>query len=102
MKTLSSLPKKPTLATIASLILSVRDELKHELTREIGDVQEAVEFLKDNAVMRSEFREGIRHLENKIVDHVDHFVQLHKKQEVELVALSHRMDRHEDTFHKKP
>ena len=72
------------------------------LGKDIRDVQETVEFVKDNAVMRSEFTEGMQHLENKIVDHVDHFVQLHKKQEVELVSLSHRMDRHEDTFHKKP
>lgn len=78
----------------------VRSEFK-VVRSDIQDVQEAVEFLKDNAVMRSEFEEGMQRLENTIVDHVDHFVQLHKKQEVELVTVAHRIDRHEHTFHKK-
>lgn len=98
MKTLASTAKKPTLETVIQAIASLTQEVREGFK----DVQETVEFLKDNAVMRSEFEEGMQRLENKIVDHVDHFVKLHKKQEVELVSLSHRMDRHEDTFHKKP
>ncbi|MBP9762282.1 hypothetical protein KBD34_01555 [Patescibacteria group bacterium] len=61
----------------------------------LSDIQETVEFLKDNAVTRDEFQETIKEVRNEIVNHVDHFVQLHKKQEVELVAVASRLTRHE-------
>ncbi len=92
--------------TVTNLILKVHKELKNELK----DVRETVEFLKENAVTRdevhveldalkTELSDKIQETRNEMINHVDHFVQLHKKQEVELVALAHRMNRHEETHH---
>jgi hypothetical protein len=106
MRPRSSQSSEPTLKTVTDLILKVHKELKGELK----DVRETVEFLKENAVtrdelhgeldlLRSDLSDKIRETRNEMINHVDHFVQLHKKQEVELVALAHRMNRHEETHH---
>ncbi len=77
--------------------LEVRvDRLEHETQ----SVRDAVEFVKDNAVTRDEFTSEVRRVEHAIIDHVDHFVKLHKKQEVELAAVAHGLIRHEQTFHR--
>ena len=65
----------------------------------MGSMAETIEFVKDTAVTRDEFKTGLRDVENKIIDHVDHFVKLHMKQEVEIAAVAHSVIRHEQTFH---
>lgn len=65
----------------------------------LDSVADSVEFLKEQSVTRDEFTRGLKQVEEKIVDHVDHFVKLHKKQEVELAAVAHGLIRHEQTFH---
>ncbi len=92
-----------------------------ENTTDLKDVQETVEFLKDNAVMWDEFHEGlnafrkevwgefravrseipteIQSFRHQVIQHVDGFIGLYQKQEVELAALAHRMTRHESTAH---
>lgn len=69
------------------------------LKSEVGSLVDTVEFVKDTAVTRDEFKAGLKEVENKIIDHVDHFVKLHKKQEVEIAAVAHSVVRHEQTFH---
>ena len=112
MPTRTLQPKKPTLTTVVALITSVRDELKTELKDlrgELKDVRETVDFLKENVPMRDEVamkdevatKSDLADFKSDVISHVDHFVQLHKKQEIELVAVAHRMTRHEEVFHGK-
>lgn len=69
------------------------------IKEEMGSIGETIEFMKDTAVTRDQFKAGLKEVENKIIDHVDHFVKLHKKQEVEIAAVAHSVIRHEQTFH---
>lgn len=103
MKTHISPPKKPTLTTVVSLMLSLHKELRTELTSELRDIRETVDFLKDNVLMKDEAATKAELVEFKsdVINHIDHFVQLHKKQDLELVSLSHRITRHEEVFHPK-
>lgn len=84
---------KTSLADVKSHLGTVTDDLE--------SVKDTVEFLKENVVTRDELRAEIRSVRDDMISHVDHFVQLHKKQEVELVALSNRMTRHESLPHRK-
>ena len=114
--------KEPTLKTVVSLIKQLGGSVNKMNNRldgvedKLGAVAETVEFLKENVPMRHEvvMREELVELKNEmatksdlaefksdVIGHIDHFVQLHKKQEVELVAVAHRITRHEETFHKK-
>lgn len=88
-------------------------KLNNKLTttnKKLDGVKETVDFLKENAAMRFEvtdLRDDLKRdirataaaLRNEIIDHVDHFVHLHKKQEVEHLALVSRMSRHEQSPH---
>ena len=103
-------PKKPTLTTVVSLMMSLHKELKieikdlrNEVKGELREVRETVEFLKDNALVREEAvtKDELVDFKSDVIGHIDHFVQLHKKQELELVAVTHRVTRHEETFHTK-
>ena len=98
-KNLKDLSKQVVENTVG--LKEVKGELK-DVRADVSTVQETVEFLKDNAVTRDEFQQTVKEVRNEIVDHVDHFVKLHKKQEVELVALAHRMSRHASTGHRVP
>lgn len=91
----TSQSKEPTLTTIVTLLT--------QLDKKIEDIGETVEFLKDNVPMRDEvaMKEDLAEFKSDVTGHIDHIVQLHKKQEVELVAVAHRMTRHEEVFHGK-
>lgn len=69
----------------------------------LGAVVETVEFLKENVLMKDEAatKSELAEFKSDVINHIDHFVQLHKKQEIELVAVAHHITRHEETFHKK-
>ncbi len=121
MKPRSLSAQEPTLKTITSTLETVvsaivrldgsigglqnqvnsLDKKVGSLDKRMDSLSDTVEFMKENVVTKDEFTSEIHRLENTIIDHVDHFVHLHKKQEVELVALGHRMTRHEETYHKK-
>lgn len=75
------------------------DSRLNDMNDRLDSVGDSVEFLKEQSVTRDEFTRGLKRVEEKIIDHVDHFVKLHKKQEVELAAVAHGLVRHEQTFH---
>lgn len=98
----SSKPTEPTLQAIAGKLDVIQDDLNN-LKADMKDVHETVDFLKEHAVTREEFdeklgnglqslrtelRTEIRETRDEMIGHVDHFIQLHKKQEVELAALA--------------
>jgi predicted nucleic acid-binding Zn-ribbon protein len=105
---------------LAGTLTDLKKEVR-DLSKQVGantsglrDVQETVDFLKDNAITRDEFKLGletgldglerklrteIRETRNEMISHVDHFIQLHKKQEVEHLALVSRVSRHEESTH---
>ncbi len=92
-----------------------------ELKTDLKDVQETVEFLKENVVLRDEFHEGLntfrkevwgdfravrsemriefQSVRHEIIEHVDGFIGLYKKQELEHLALVSRVQRHEELPH---
>jgi chromosome segregation ATPase len=75
-------------------LVGVKTEVR-SIKEELSEVHETIDFLKDNAVTHDEFQTTVKEVRNEIVNHVDHFVQLHKKQEVELVSVASRLSRHE-------
>lgn len=97
------------LSAIQGAVRDLRLELRRELKKtneKLDNVAETVDFLKENVAMRfelddlrQEMKQGFSNVRNEIVDHVDHFIHLHKKQEVEHLALVSRMDRHEQAGH---
>lgn len=108
--------KEPTINTVVSLIKQLGGSVNKMNNRldgidgkldgvedKLGAVVEAVEFLKENVLMKDEAATKVElaDFKSEVIGHIDHFIQLHKKQEVELVAVAHRVTRHEDTFHKK-
>ena len=105
MNSRTSKPKKPTLTTIVTLL----KQMDQKFETKLEDVRETVEFLKDNVPMRDEVltkdeaatKAELVEFKSDVISHIDHFVQLHEKQDLELVALSHRMTRHEEVFHPK-
>ena len=130
MNSRASQSKKPTLTTVVTLLKTLINQLDQKfeskfdmLQHDVKDIRETVEFLKDNALMREEAvtKDEFMGLKNEVTDlkkdvatkndwvefksdvigHIDHFVQLHKKQEVELVSVAHRVTRHEEVFHGK-
>ncbi len=108
--------KEPTLKTVVSLIKQLGGSVNKMNSRlngidgrldgvedKLGAVSETVEFLKDNVLMKDDAatKSELADFKSEVIGHIDHFVQLHKKQEVELVAVAHHITRHEETFHKK-
>jgi predicted nucleic acid-binding Zn-ribbon protein len=79
----------------------------------IKDIFEVVEFIRDNAVtkadlqavrtelksdlqsVRTELKHDIKNLENTMIEHVDGFIALYQKHEVELAAVVSRQNRFE-------
>lgn len=84
----------------------------------IKDVLEVVEFIRDNAVTRddlqavrnemadgfkavkNEMKEDVRVVKNEMIEHVDGFIALYQKHEVELAAVVHRQERLEEKLNK--
>lgn len=101
--------REPSNREILTVLRRVAHDLRLELKKtneKLDGVVETVDFLRENVAMRfelddlrKEMKQGFSNVRNEIVDHVDHFIHLHKKQELEHLALVSRMDRHEQTKH---
>jgi len=57
------------------------------------DILEIVSFLKDEMVGREELDTKLNNLKTEITTHVDSFIGLHQKLDLELVALRAKYDR---------
>ncbi|MBU0531835.1 hypothetical protein KJ910_05100 [Patescibacteria group bacterium] len=79
------LDQEPTNKDILNAIGSVKEDVK--------DMQVTVEFIKDNAAAKSDVEAMVSTAKSEIVTHVDGFIGLHKKLEVELVALQSKYER---------
>ena len=73
----------------------------------LNDILEVVEFIRDNAVMKEDLRLEIQRLDIKIdtvkqemIEHVDGFIALYQKHEVELAAVVSRQERVEEKLNK--
>lgn len=64
------------------------------------DILEIVEFLKDNMVTRDEMKDEISLAKTEIMTHMDGFIGLHQKLDLELVALRAKYDRLESYIMK--
>lgn len=64
------------------------------------DILEIVEFLKDNMVTRGEMKDEISLAKTEIMTHMDGFIGLHQKLDLELVALRAKYDRLESYIMK--
>ncbi|PJA45556.1 hypothetical protein CO174_02505 [Candidatus Uhrbacteria bacterium CG_4_9_14_3_um_filter_50_9] len=61
--------------------------------RTLNDILEIVGYLKDNMVTRDEHRQSLFELRSDIMSHVDSFIGLHQKLDIELAALRAKSDR---------
>lgn len=77
-----------------------RDELHEELTAVRVEVKNEIKAVKQElrqemGIMRSDLREEIRQTRDKMIDHVDNFISLHKQQVAKHLVLADRVSQHE-------
>lgn len=61
--------------------------------QQINDILEIVSFLKDEMVGRKELDQKLDKVKSEIMTHMDGFIGLHQKLDLELVALRAKYDR---------
>lgn len=61
--------------------------------QQISDILEIVSFLKDEMVGRKEFDQKLEKLRSDLTTHMDGFIGLHQKLDLELVAMRAKYDR---------
>jgi len=72
--------------------------------KQLQDILETVEFLRDNAVTKEYFEEKLEEklieTKNELMTHIDTFIGLHQKLDIELTALRSKYDRLETSMKK--
>ncbi len=94
---------------IAILTLAVAENTKDirdltsavaENTKDIRGLVEIVDFIKDSAVTKDEFDEKFESHKNEIISHIDSFIVITQKLDVEFLAMRSKHDRLESQIHQ--
>ena len=70
----------------------MNDETLKEILGAVKENREVIDFLKENMATKNDLRE----LKNDMIEHVDGFVALYQKHEVELASVVSRQNRFEE------
>lgn len=86
------------IGTVETTLSKKIGTIETNLNTKINDVSETVEFIKNNAVTKSELKAEMSLQKNKTLEHIDEFAQKQKRFDMELAAFTAKTDRHETSI----